>query len=93
MNAVRVNAKSAAEEEIMKTTITELRQIIRKVINESNGDEVYDQNRVNEMILFLDEADYMEGLANDEYALRKRLQSEFPEASEGEITAAIASAY
>ena len=76
----------------MKTTITKLRRIIRKVITESRGSESYDQNRVNEMILFLDEADYMEGLANDEYAVRKRLQAEFPNATEAEIAEAMASA-
>ena len=36
MNAVRVNAKSVAKENTMKTSIPKLRRMIRKVISESN---------------------------------------------------------
>ena len=55
------------------------------------SDEPYDQERVDRMILFLDEEYYMEGLANNDDAVFHMLQGEFPDASEEEIAEAMAS--
>ena len=76
----------------MKTTIPKLRKMIRRVITETSG-EGYDQERVNRMIMFLD--DIYGSLSRSvefEYSEDRvfhNLQSEFPDASEEEIVAAM----
>ena len=78
----------------MKTTIPKLRKIIRKVITETTDQgKEYDQDRVNRMIMFLDdiygslsrtvEFEYNPGRVID------KLRGEFPDASEEEIAAAM----
>ena len=76
----------------MKTTIPKLRKMIRRVITETSG-EGYDQERVNRMIMFLD--DIYGSLSRSvefEYSEDRvfhNLQGEFPDASEEEIVAAM----
>ena len=78
----------------MKTTIPKLRGMIRRVITEiKNEGEEYDQERVDRMIMFLDdiygslsrtvEFEYNPGRVFD------KLRGEFPDASEEEIAAAM----
>ena len=70
----------------MKTTIPKLRQIIRKVMTES----INDQQRVMDMIMFLDDL-----MANTEeydydgYAVESKLRSAFPKATDEEIQEAM----
>ena len=78
----------------MKTTIPKLRRMIRKVITETSDNLGPDgtpepPNLVEDMIFFIDEELGMEGFAYDEYAIRKRLKDEFPDASEEQITTAL----
>lgn len=78
----------------MKTTIPKLRKMIRRVITETQDEgKEYDQERVNRMIMFLD--DIYGSLSRSvefEYSEDRvfhNLQGEFPDASEEEIAAAM----
>ena len=78
----------------MKTTIPKLRKMIRRVITETADEgKEYDQERVNRMIMFLD--DIYGSLSRSvefEYSEDRvfhNLQGEFPDASEEEIAAAM----
>ena len=78
----------------MKTTIPKLRGMIRRVITEiKNEGEGYDQERVNRMIMFLDDIyGSLSRTVEFEYSLDRvfhKLQNEFPDASEEEIAAAM----
>ena len=83
----------------MRTTIPKLRKMIRKVINESfdssyedDGQEEYDQERVNRMIMLLDDLlQENPELEYDEDAVFHALQGMVPDANEEEIAEAMAS--
>ena len=76
----------------MKTTIPKLRKMIRRVITETSGEE-YDQERVNRMIMFLDDIyGSLSRTVEFEYNPDKvfhKLRVEFPDASEEEIATAM----
>lgn len=78
----------------MKTTIPKLRKMIRRVITETQDEgKEYDQDRVNRMIMFLDDIyGSLSRTVEFEYnpgRVFHKLQSEFPDASEEEIAAAM----
>ena len=78
----------------MKTTIPKLRQMIRRVITETTGEgKEYDQERVNRMIMFLDDVyGSLSRSVEFEYSEDRvfhKLQGEFPDASEEEIAEAM----
>ena len=78
----------------MRTTIPKLRRMIRKVITEIKDEgKEYDQERVNRMIMFLDDiygslSRTVEFEYNPDRVFHK-LRGEFPDASEEEIAAAM----
>ena len=78
----------------MKTTMPKLRGMIRRVITEIKDEgKEYDQDRVNRMIIFLDDiygslSRTVEFEYNPDRVFHK-LQNEFPDASEEEIAAAM----
>ena len=78
----------------MKTTIPKLRGMIRRVITEIKDEgKEHDQDRVNRMIMFLDDiygslSRTVEFEYNPDRVFHK-LRGEFPDASEEEIAAAM----
>ena len=78
----------------MKTTMPKLRRMIRRVITETKDEgKEYDQDRVNRMIMFLDDVyGSLSRSVEFEYSEDRvfhKLQGEFPDASEEEIAEAM----